>query len=112
MSDDRAHLLDIHHAAGLIVQFVAELSVNDFLESDLVRSGVILQFLILGEATKRLSADFKARHPHLPWQAMAGMRDRLIHGYDSVNLEVVWTTATCDVPQLIEKLEPLISRPS
>ena len=45
---------------------------------------------ILGEATKRLSPEFRRLHPDLPWRAMAGMRDVLIHAYDQVDLEEVW----------------------
>ena len=45
---------------------------------------------IVGEATKRLPADFREQYPDIPWKKMAGMRDRIIHGYDNVNLDVVW----------------------
>jgi uncharacterized protein with HEPN domain len=54
-----------------------------------------------------LSAPFRDGHPSVPWAEMAGMRDRLIHGYDSVDVEVVWDTVVRDLPALIKMLEPL-----
>ena len=59
---------------------------------------------------RRLSQGFRELHPILPWPLMAGMRDHLIHGYDSVDLDEVWKTATHDVPEVQIKLEPLLPR--
>jgi uncharacterized protein with HEPN domain len=63
--------------------------------------------LVLGEAVKRLSEEFRHHHPEIRWRLIAGMRDKLIHEYDTVDLEEVWRTATADIPQLIAFLEPL-----
>ena len=63
---------------------------------------------IIGEATKRLSEDFKAEHSQIPWRSMAGMRDILIHAYNHVDLSEVWNTATVAIPTLISYIEPLI----
>jgi uncharacterized protein with HEPN domain len=64
--------------------------------------------MIIGEATKRLSSGFRSQYSALPWQQIAGMRDHLIHTYDQVNLELVWQTATIDVPRLRQELEQLL----
>jgi uncharacterized protein with HEPN domain len=72
---------------------------------------VLHQLLVIGEATKRLSRDFRASHPGIPWTQMSGMRDHLIHGYDDVDLSEVWSTATVDVPKLLAEIEPLVPRP-
>jgi uncharacterized protein with HEPN domain len=66
--------------------------------------------MVIGEAVKRLSEAFRERHAILPWALMAGMRDHLIHGYDAIDLEEVWRTATHDVPEVLIKLEPLLPR--
>ena len=55
-----------------------------------------------------LKDDFREAHPHLPWKSMAGMRDRLIHGYFDVNLDVIWETLTEDLPPLVAKLEKTV----
>jgi len=66
------------------------------------------QIEIIGEATKRLSDEFRNQHPDIPWRSMAGMRDVVIHGYDHVDIEEVWRVAKADIPRLIMMLEPLV----
>jgi len=73
------------------------------------RSAVLHQLLILGEATKRLSKEFRNRHPAIPWSEMAGMRDVLIHGYDQVDLGEVWKSSTVDIPQVLAQIRKLNS---
>ena len=59
---------------------------------------------IIGEAARGISQEFRQAHSDLPWDKMAGMRDRLIHGYFDINLDVVWGTVTEDLPPLIAQL--------
>ena len=61
---------------------------------------------IIGEATKRLPMALRDQYPHIPWKDMAGMRDRMVHGYDAVNLKIVWKT----VKQRIPTVKPQIRR--
>lgn len=70
---------------------------------------MVRQIEIMGEATKRLSDEFRNRHPDIPWRQMAGMRDILIHAYDHVDIEEVWRTATDSIPPLIRQIEQLIA---
>jgi uncharacterized protein with HEPN domain len=69
---------------------------------------MLYQFLILGEAVKRLSPEFRIQYSEVPWSSIAGMRDRLIHNYDEVNLDRVWETARIDVPNFLAMIEPLL----
>jgi uncharacterized protein with HEPN domain len=55
---------------------------------------------IIGEAAVRTSAGCRARHPAVPWGAMIGLRNRLIHGYDSIDLDILWEVLTRDLPQV------------
>jgi uncharacterized protein with HEPN domain len=110
MSRDDAALLDIANAARLIHTFIQGMTKEAFLGDLKTQSAVLHQVMVIGEAVKRLSEAFRERHPILPWALMAGMRDHLMHGYDAVDLEEVWRTATRDVPEVLIKLEPLLPR--
>jgi uncharacterized protein with HEPN domain len=62
---------------------------------------------IIGEAANRVSSDFQGQHPHIPWGQIIGLRNRLVHGYDSINLDVLWQIIAEDLPSLIEQLEAI-----
>ena len=64
---------------------------------------------IIGEATKNVSMDLRAAHPGVPWRALSGMRDKLIHEYFGVNLEVVWQVVERDIPELKQHLTEILS---
>jgi len=107
MSRDDAALLDIVKAARLVQSFVQDMSRDVFMHDPKTQSAVQHQLMVIGEAVKRLSQDFREQHA-IPWPLIAGMRDRLIHGYDTVDLNAVWNTAVRDIPALVIQLEPLL----
>ena len=107
MKDDRANLEDIRIAANKVRTFISRVSYEKFMEDELVQSAVIRQLEIMGEAVKRLSPVFRSDHPLIPWQQIAGLRDRLIHAYDDINNDRIWIIATQDVPDLLGKLPHL-----
>lgn len=109
MQRDLAYLLDIVRACRAVAGFIAGCDVRAFRESDLLRSGVARKIEIIGEATRRLSEEFRAAHPLVPWRQMVGMRDRLIHGYDDIDWGKVWKVATEELPPLEESLAALLS---
>lgn len=109
MNRDRGTVLDIVLACRDIETFIQGLDEVQFKVNRLVRSATIHQILVIGEATKRLSNEFRKKHRTIPWKTIAGMRDRLIHGYDQVDLDLVWYVATTEVPALRAVLEPLVS---
>lgn len=108
MNRDLGTTLDIVLACRDIAEFIKDLDEYQFEGNRLVRSAVIHQILIVGEATKRLSNGFRKEHPSIDWQKIAGMRDKLIHGYDRVDLDLVWYVATTEIPLLHKELSPLI----
>jgi uncharacterized protein with HEPN domain len=80
-----------------------DLNCNRILELALVR---LVE--VVGEAANRVSVDCRLKYPSIPWQQVIGMRNRLIHGYDKVDLNVLWDTVDDDLPHLIEELEKIL----
>ena len=92
-------------AAQKAIALVQGLTALD-LKADDIRSLALTHLLeILGEAAKGVSEDTRSSHPEIPWAKMAATRDRLIHGYFSVDLDVIWEIASHDLPPLIPSLE-------
>ena len=106
MERDRITLLDIARAAQLIQEFVKEMPKEAFLCDLKTQSAALHQLMVIGEAVRRLSAEFRAENSAVPWTLMAGMRDKLIHGYDVVDLEEVWRTVEVDIPVLLQTIQP------
>jgi uncharacterized protein with HEPN domain len=76
-------------------------------ESDFRTNFAVVRALeIIGEAVKRLPQDLCQQYPDIPWKGMAGMRDRIIHGYDNVDLRIVWDVVKQDIP----KIKPQITK--
>ena len=75
-----------------------------------VSQGFTRNLEIIGEATKRLSPDFRDRHPGIPWRSMAALRDVLAHGYMSVDLEIVWDVVENRLGDLNERIQALPGR--
>ena len=110
MNRDSETLLDLAKSARLIIQFAQGLTPEDFSEDVRTQAAVLYHIEVIGEAVKRLSPSFRAAHPSIPWSSIAGMRDRLIHDYSNVDLDLVWDTVGQDVPDLLQYLEPLLPR--
>ncbi|NOZ56075.1 MAG: DUF86 domain-containing protein [Calditrichaeota bacterium] len=108
VEDDRVFLWHILDAADAIHEYLSGLTRESFLRSRVVQDAVIRQLEVIGEATRHLSREFRSAHPAIPWSEIAGMRDKLIHDYFGVDLEVVWETASRDVPALREKLSGIL----
>ncbi len=108
MSRDNVYATDILEAARRIQEGIQGITREQFIDEWMRHSAIVRQIEIMGEATKRLSDEYREQPPAIPWRAMAGMRDVVIHGYDIVDLKEVWQVATVDVPQLILALEAIV----
>jgi uncharacterized protein with HEPN domain len=65
---------------------------------------------IIGEAANRVSDETRQKHPEIPWQQILGMRNRLVHGYDVIDMDLLWNTVTSDLPPLIEDIEKIVNK--
>ncbi len=108
MDRDLGYLADVLKAAHQIGDFVGRMTFEEFSLNKLTQSAVLHQFAIVGEAAGRVSTPFVVDHPELPWRKMVGMRNRVIHGYDDIDLEVVWEAIHASIPALIAVVEPLL----
>jgi len=88
--------------------FRAPASKEEFVADLKTQSAVIHQLLVIGEAVKRLSPEFRAAHPEIPWKLIAGTRDKLIHFYEGVDVGEIWQMITMDLPPLLRWVEPFL----
>lgn len=108
---DAGIVLDLIHAAEKILTFTAHKNKAIFIADEQLVSAVSFQIAILGEAVKRLSAELQSTHSEIPWRKIAGMRDRLIHGYNDIDVDELWNTAIRDVPALLAQLRRIHAAP-
>ena len=102
------HLEDIRDAAAKAQQFVDGMTYEAFADDEKTVFAVIRALEIIGEATKRIPESLRGQHPSVPWRAMAGMRDKLIHDYINVNLRIVWTTVQEEVPAVQRNVQNIL----
>jgi uncharacterized protein with HEPN domain len=106
----RTYLNEMQQAADEIIVFLGQTTREDFLRDVLKQRAVGMSLLIIGEASVRLAEEypeFVVDHPEVPWVKIRGMRNRIAHGYLSINLDTVWDTSKSAIPVLLEQLRLL-----
>ncbi len=104
MRSDRAYLLDILDAIHDIERYLPA-SRAGFDNDERTQVWMVNRLQIIGEASRQLSDDFRARHDAVPWRAIIGMRHHLVHGYFSVDPDVVWTAIAERIPELKQQMQ-------
>lgn len=106
---DKDFLLDIQEAIRRILKYTEGMTYPLFLDDTKTQDAVIRNLEIIGEATKNLSGRIRKFYQNVPWNSMTGARDRLIHNYFGVNLDVVWQIGVDELPKVLAEIEKILS---
>lgn len=106
--DDSVYLKHIIDAIEKIESYSRDLEAVSFYATDLVQDACIRQLLVIGEAAKAISTSMRKKYSHIPWNDIAGMRDKLVHQYFGIDLEKVWLTIQEDLPFLKIEIEKIL----
>ena len=101
-------LEDILEAIERIEEYTEDMDYKDFKNDRKTVDAVLRNLEVIGEAVKNLSEDIKKRYPEIEWRRIAGMRDRLIHGYFGVNLQIIWETIQKRIPELKAQISSIL----
>ncbi len=105
---DKAYLQDILDAISDIEEFIKDIPEKDFYKNREKQYAVLRALEIIGEATKNLTKELKIKYREIPWRDIAGMRDKLIHMYFEVKLDLVWQTITDKLPELKKQISEVL----
>ena len=104
------YLKHIADECNFLLSIRIELSKDDFLEDETLKRAIVRSLEIIGEATKKIPADFKVKWNIIKWKNMAGMRDRLIHDYMGVNYSIVWDVFKNKIPELSSQIKDVLNQ--
>lgn len=108
MLRDNASLRDILKAGNKILSFSAGALTAEELAADEMRLSALYEFIVIGEATGRISSGLREQHSEIPWKKMAGMRNILAHQYDSVDLNLLRQATEKVLPDVLNKIEQIV----
>lgn len=103
------YLEDIADAAAKVVQFTEGMTFPQFAQDTKTAYAVVRALEIIGEAARQVPSPIREQYPGLPWREMAAIRDKLVHEYFGVDLEVVWKTALEDVPNVAVQVRRILA---
>ncbi len=107
--DNTLLLEDIHEAGTKIKTYIDGYTYSEFLKDDKTIDAVVRNLEIIGEASTRIESDFKFEHPEIPWNQLRGLRNRIIHEYFGIDLEIVWTIIVEPMDELIDWIEAILT---
>ena len=99
---DKGIILQIIKRCDRVNEKISSLNLNDFNINEDMKEVICFNLFQIGELAKGLSDEFVKKHNKIPWKQIIGMRHRIVHGYDTIDLEIVWNTAIDSIPELRE----------
>lgn len=109
MKDNLVYVRHMIDAIRSIHEYIEGMSFNDFIKDKKTLDAVIRQIEILGEASNKCSVEFKKEHSNLPWREMSDARNKMIHDYMGVSVEIVWGICQKELPDLLKELELVLN---
>ena len=106
--DYRDYLRDIFDSINDIADFIKSMNFEEFKRDKKTIYAVVRSIEVIGEATKKIPRALRGKHRDIPWKKMAGMRDRLIHEYFGIDVEILWKTAKEDIPSLKQSIQNIL----
>lgn len=107
MLRDKQALTDIITAIEQIVRYSYNLQRETLQNDDEKQAAILYRLVIIGEATKRLSKEFRERYSMIPWRQMAGLRDVVVHDYDELDLEILWNVIKINLPDILPQIKSI-----
>ncbi|EDZ94409.1 MULTISPECIES: HepT-like ribonuclease domain-containing protein [Limnospira] len=105
MAKDKQALIDILKAIQQIISYVEDIKKEDLQQDDEKQAAILYRIIIVGEATKRLSPEFRQQYPMIPWREMAGLRDVVIHDYDELDFDILWNVIQVNLPDILPQIQ-------
>ena len=107
---DLDFLGDVQDAMDMVAIYTKGLTYHKFLADRKTQDAVVRNFEVMGEAAKNISVTFKSKYPDIPWQKIAGLRDKLIHFYFGIDYKIVWNIAKKEMPGLRRQVKAIIQQ--
>lgn len=104
----KLYLTDIDDAIAAIQAYTKEITYEQLLADRKTREAIILNFVVIGEAIKKIPLEILDRRPEVPWKEFAGMRDKMVHGYFLVSPAIIWETSRNDLTSLADAVKVLL----
>ncbi len=106
--NDKLYIFDIKKCCQKIEEYLENVTEDDFLKNEMLQDALVRNIEIIGEASKNLSAELRKENPQIAWREIMRMRDKIVHHYFRLNLDVIWQTATEDIPNLKPEIEKIM----
>ena len=105
IKNDLYYIEKIRTDLSFIVKQMQEISMGDLAAHEILQDSMLFRLIQISENAKKLSENYKGEHPGVPWTALYGLRNRIVHDYGSVDLSIVYDTLKNDIPELLELME-------